>query len=1574
VGLNPLHALFPHEPSRASPYSPSHRNALNVIYIDVEAVPDFMESDFARSRVRSAEFQQTLSRLREAEFVDYDGVWAIKQPVLEVLYAHFRQAHLQDEPTARGKAFRAFQTASGKALRGHALFEALQAAQSATDHGIWGWPRWPTELQKFESSDVKAFEADHEERVEFYEYLQWQATLQLRAAGDMAAALGMPIGLYRDLAVGSNEGGSETWINPSLYALSLHVGAPPEDSYPSGQDWGLPPMVPQRLREQGYQPFIDTLQHNMRGSGALRLDHVMGLMRLFWVHPTFGGTAGAYMGYPLSDMLGILALESQRRQCLVIGEDLGNVAPSLREALKSDAVLSYRPFYFERAWDSGGYIYPPAQWPVQALAVVSTHDLPTLRGFWRGQDIDDKVRLKLYPSDEKAHAQIVDRAQARTQVLLALESQGLIAEGSALQSPPADTTPEFTTAVHTFLGRTASQLLAIQLEDVLQQVDQVNIPGTTEQMAPNWRRKLSLDLEALAVDPRMAMIVNALQTTRPYSLIKPDTGVSAVAEGGVASGVDAASLAATRNTELPAMDTAPIPQSTYRVQFHAGFTFKDAIAIVPYLKSLGISHLYASPYLKARAGSTHGYDIVDHNLLNPEIGTEEDFELLCSTLADNGMKQILDIVPNHMGVLEADNVWWLDVLENGPSSAHAETFDIDWTPPAADLRGQVLIAVLGDHYGVILENGELKLSFDATRGEFWLRYYDHRFPIDPADYPQLLAAVAPPAPLDEAQQSGVLALQSLLAAFGQLPSRDDVSEAARATRWRDAPLHKQRLAQQVAQQAWIVPWIDANLALLNGTVGDAHSFDALDLLVRRQAYRLAFWRAAGDKVNYRRFFDINTLAALRMEREPVFEATHRTILKWLREGKLAGLRIDHPDGLSDPGTYLQRLQSRHVQAQRQQGLEPKALYVLVEKILAEHERMPPNWPTHGDTGYRFSNQVNGVFVNGDAAERFDRIYTSFVGHSIDFDQTLEAAKRLIALTSLGSDLTLLTETLFNISQTDRRTLDYTRIGLRAALIAVAAGFPVYRSYITGGTPAGQGTGVVGATPDSGVSTADRQHIEWAAAFARRRARGSELSAIDYLVQLMLHAPEQADTTRREAMLRFTARWQQFTAPVMAKAMEDTAFYRWHRFITLNDVGGDPRHFGLSVNHFHAANLQRCKFAPHTLLGTTTHDTKRSEDVRARLDVLSEVPREWRAAVGRWSTMNRLRVKRLQPPAELTRNDEYLLYQTLVGVWPLEAMTPLTEESLADVRARVQAYMLKAVREAKDSTSWTNPDEAYEKALAQFIDALLGTVEPNPFLTDFRGFVADIAPFGCYNSLGSVTLKLTSPGVPDIYQGCESWMFSLVDPDNRRPVDFDRMKADLQAVHSMFDESGRLVGSLEALRGSRAVLAEPALSSAAVPVVSGAGTQGPRPGVPDGQLKMLVTTRLLQFRNEHAALFRCGTYLPLTVIGPAAAHVVAFARTHGGETTVTVVGRLLRALCDGVAQGLFTLDMQDGEPIPAAAWTDSWLVLPVGAAGLTTWRDVLTGFATPTVTEGTELRLPLGEVLARLPVAVLQATA
>jgi len=1442
VGLNPLHALFPGNPAHASPYSPSSRLFLNILYLDVEAVAEFAECDEARAMVADEVFQARLRALRAEELVDYPQVMAAKQTVLARLYRQFRERHLQGN-SERGRQFRMYQSEGGESLRRHALFEALQAHFQAQDASVWGWPVWPEAYRDPASQAVAAFAQAHAEQIEYYAYLQWLAYQQLEAAGKASLAAGLGVGLYGDLAVSVDRGGAETWANRDCYALGASVGAPPDDFNLEGQDWGLSPWIPERLRAAAYAPFIATLRANMRHMGALRIDHVMGLMRLFWIPRGNGAGAGTYVSYPFDDLLGILMLESQRNRCLVIGEDLGTVPDSLRERLRQAGILSYRVLFFAR--DGQGGVMPPAAYPAQSLVTVTTHDLPTLRGYWHGRDIDQRAALGLFPDENIRQQQVMARAHDCAALLVALEQEGLLGEGGSVH-PVAypEMSLELVTGVYRFLARTPAQMMMIHLEDIFGQMDQVNLPGVREDVYASWRRRLAVNLEEWRNDPRVMAIAAAIRAER--------------AQAGPAMPEPSA--------PLPALEPR-IPLATYRLQFNRDFTFNQARAIVPYLNALGISHLYASPYLKARPGSRHGYDIIDHNMLNPEIGTHEEFEQLCATLAEYGMGQVLDVVPNHMGVQGGDNAWWLDVLENGQASAYAGFFDIDWAPIKAMLRGKVLLPILGNRYGGVLENAELQLVFEAQRGEFVIYYYTHHFPVDPATYPLILAHRMDLLSARLGEDNPLLMeYQSLVTAFRNLPARDETLPERQVERRRDKEVHKRHLADLVARCAHIAWFLEENLHVFNGVAGEPASFDQLHQLIEAQAYRLAFWRVASDEINYRRFFDINDLAGLRMENDEVFDATHQLLLQLVRAGKLDGLRLDHPDGLYDPEAYFRKL----VEECRKVGRAP---YLVVEKILAVHENLRSQWPVHGTTGYDFANLLNGLFIDTSSANRMERLYNGFLGEPVDFSDLLYRSKKLIMKTALSGELNVLANQLSRIAEADRQTCDYTLNGLRTALAEIVACFPVYRGYVSARE----------------VAAEDCGNVERAVVAAKRRSAAADTSIFDFLREVLtLAAATGKPPAYQEQVLAFAMKFQQFTSPVMAKGLEDTSAYIYHRLLSLNEVGGDPRQFGVTRTTFHRANQARAAHWPHTMLATSTHDTKRSEDVRARLNVLSELPAAWRLALRYWSHANRSLRQEVDGLLVPTPNDEYFIYQTLLGIWP---PGQADSNEMARFGARLREYLVKAVREAKVYTSWINPNAAYEDAIVAFADALVNAPAQSAFMASFLPFQRRIARLGMFNSLSQTLIKLTVPGVPDIYQGCELWDFSVVDPDNRRPVDFGRRQAMLDSL--------------------LALAAQP-------PQQRSAGVRALCDTLEDGLTKLLVTRSALALRQRWPEVFQQGKYLPLTVRGEQAAHLCAYARTAGGRIVITLAPRYFARL----------LGEGNTLPLGKGVWGDTVVDLPL----------------------------------------------
>jgi (1->4)-alpha-D-glucan 1-alpha-D-glucosylmutase len=943
----------------------------------------------------------------------------------------------------------------------------------------------------------------------------------------------------------------------------------------------------------------------------------------------------------------------------------------------------------------------------------------------------------------------------------------------------------------------------------------------------------------------------------------------------------------------PTADSRPsiaIPRATYRLQLHAGFTFNSATATIPYLARLGISHVYVSPYFRARPGSTHGYDVVDHAALNPELGTQEDFERFLAELRAHGLGQILDIVPNHVGVMGADNTRWMDVLENGQASVHAEVFDIDWEPADPALAGKLLVPVLGDVYGRILERGEIVVRFERDTGGFAAFYYDHRLPIDPREYPRILTRALALVSGDALALEDREDFASLIDAFGRLPRRDNADAQRISERQRDKEVHKRRLLRLLGRAPAIEPAIEAALAELNRP--DA---DALHELLEAQAYRLAFWRVAPDEINYRRFFDINDLAALRMENDAVFDDAHAFALSLVERGVVQGLRIDHPDGLYDPARYFARLRSR----------APGA-YIVAEKITAGFEDMPADWPVQGTTGYRFANIVNGLTVDGGARGRMDRIYRGFVGGSRDWADIAYEAKRQIVGSSLAAELNVIANQLARLARADRNSRDFTLNSLRRALTEVIACFPVYRTYVA-----------------AEVHADDRKYVDWAIAAARRRGRATDAAVFDFVRAALLDELPAPDERSRRAARVFAMKFQQVTAPVTAKGVEDTALYRFVRLVSLNEVGGDPSAFGTSVAAFHADAKRRLQRWPHEMIAASTHDTKRSEDVRARIDVLSELSGEWRRALEKWSRLNRTRKREVDGQSAPSAYDEYLLYQTLIGSWPLGKPA---DAELAEYRRRIEAYALKAAREAKVRTSWFAAQAEYEEALTQFVRSVLEPRDANLFIADLTAFVARSARFGLWNALTQTLLRLTVPGVPDTYQGTELWDFSLVDPDNRRPVDYElRM---------------RLLAELPRADDAQAVRAL---------------AEAPE----DPRTKLYLMVRALAVRREHEALFREGDYLPLQARGSQAAHIVAFARRRGDEVAVTIAPRLYVRLVGDRASA----------PLGREVWTDTYVEMPRAVVG-TRLVNALDARTTIAAEVGDAVHLSIGEVLSSFPVALL----
>jgi (1->4)-alpha-D-glucan 1-alpha-D-glucosylmutase len=985
------------------------------------------------------------------------------------------------------------------------------------------------------------------------------------------------------------------------------------------------------------------------------------------------------------------------------------------------------------------------------------------------------------------------------------------------------------------------------------------------------------------------------------------------------------------------------PVSTYRFQFHAGFRFADARALVPYLHSLGVTHCYSSPILQARAGSMHGYDITDHNQINPELGTYEGFAALADELRAHDMGLILDFVPNHMAIGHGTNPWWMDVLENGPTSEYADFFDIDWKPLKPELSGKVLLPMLGDQYGAELERGRLQVV--VRDGIFELHYYDKVLPLDPQTIPLLFKDLREPETNDARAHGALAHLRELLQELSSLPHHAVRQPDLVSRRRQRAPELKRQLRSLAEHSPAVRELMQRAAEHINGRPPaenekpDPRSFDRLHELLEAQAYRLAHWRVSAEEINYRRFFDVNDLVGVRMENPRVFEATHRLLRRLLADGLIQGLRFDHPDGLFNPPQYFARAQMLYAASQccgaepcpplAENGIEQDVaqvfgqhewtgnlapLYALVEKILEPGEGLPDDWRVDGTVGYEFTNLVNGIFIQPRSARAFTNLYQRLTGMSSDVETLIYECKKLIMETALSSEVAVLTHMLAEICARDRCARDFTMGTLEEAIVETIGCFPVYRTYID---------------ERGSISERDRGYITEAIVRAKRRNPGLPAPLFDFLRDaLLLHInPTAHDYGDR---LYFALKFQQLTGPVMAKGLEDTACYVYNRFVSVNEVGGNPKHFGNLVDEFHSANLQRHERWPYSLLATSTHDTKRSEDVRARLNVLSEMPKQWSLVVTRWRRMNRAKKRVLSDGVSAPdSNEEYLLYQTLVGTFPLHA----AEAEMESYIPRVQQYMSKALHEAKVNLSWINPNPDYVEAVSEFIARLLASgtdARPNRFREELERFTAPVAFFGAINSLAQTLLKLTSPGVPDVYQGQELFDFSLVDPDNRRPVDFTTRHRDLSELEQR--AQGRRQG--DDLRELCAELMRHFY---------------------DGRVKLWTTLRALRFRREHKELFSVGNYRALYATGEKPEHIVAFMREHERHSALIAVPRFAYTLMRGEMQ-----------PPLGAAWGAAEIALPAGAPQ--EFENILTG---EVVRQSANRSLLCRELFASLPVALLR---
>jgi len=948
----------------------------------------------------------------------------------------------------------------------------------------------------------------------------------------------------------------------------------------------------------------------------------------------------------------------------------------------------------------------------------------------------------------------------------------------------------------------------------------------------------------------------------------------------------------------------PPPCATYRIQFHLNFRFRDAEELVPYLHALGITHLYASPRFRARKGSLHGYDVADSARVNSELGTEEEFQNLVNRLHNYGMGLLLDIVPNHMAASE-ENPWWMDLLENGQQSEFASYFDIDW---AADplQRSRIMLPVLGDTYGRVLETQGLSLYYDDQG--FFIRYYDMRFPVRPQTYRHILAAC-----LEELDNSDETAgrirktLERACETADELATPSEGSSAEGNGRRLKVVEFKNELWELYREPGLFRKTLDRTLRLFNGIKGVRRSFDRLDRLLCSQAYRLAYWRRASEEINYRRFFDINELVGIRIDNPKVFEARHAPVLHLMKEGAVDALRIDHVDGLRDPYDYLSTLRKRIDEVVAPQNGRPEP-YIVVEKIINGSEELPSEWPVAGTTGYDFVNAANLLLVEPAGYRYLERLYQRLTGDETSFAETWYQRKKQVIEQLYGGEIRSLCARIVRLALMDRRACDLPFAELQTALKEITAALPVYRTYVRG----------------QQISKRDLLELERAiqAAGGHRETNQVTREVFAFFRRVFRRKPDSVDSSWFEEWLEFMLRWQMFTGAAMAKGFEDTTFYTYTALISLNEVGSDPfreeQIFGLQS--FHQFNEKRQRSWPHTMNATSTHDTKRSEDVRARIHVLSEIPQEWHTRFRRWSSWNRDKKSIERGQTVPSVGMELLIYQTLLGAWPLE------EAEIDPFRERLQAFVIKAAREAKQFTSWLNPNETYERAVRDFIWQILEPASSRRFLADFRRFQSRIGFHGALNSLSQVLLRIAAPGNPDLYQGNELWDFSMTDPDNRRPVDF-RIRA----------------GFLENLQQA---------ASGNVPLASLLYSWA------DGRIKLFLTNRALEFRRSHADLFLEGHYAPVYAGRRILQHVCAFMRTYRRHSVLVAVPRFTTAL---TSSGEF--------PLGAKAWRKNRLGLPPGAARR--WKNIFTGERIET--EGRSREILLASIFSQFPVALLYSS-
>lgn len=1280
VCIGPINQTFANESGTYNPYIPSDRMFFNTLILNIEDMLKFVEDKELQTKFLSREFQNKTGKSEDVETIDYEEISDLKFKKYKLIYESFRNIHIKNN-TEKARMFHSYIKNTNEKLHKLALFSALRESLSTESQKYKNWSEWPKPYQDLTSENIIQFQNTNNELIDFYKFLYWQADVQLREAGQTSYDKKLAVGICTDFSFRVDKNGAETCIYKEYFSnnavVRIQTDEENENSY-------CPALIPSKLIESTYSYFVDLIRPNMHYSGALNLVDLEYIIDARWETNIDGSKRIFKVKYPIEDLLGIIALESQRNKCVVVFD-----SNSLKE---KDIKL------------------------LNKLGMIEEKDFEL-------EEITNDEKLREYYEYLKINKKI--------------------------EKPPAD--------------------------------------------------------------------------KDHFAITK-------------------------------------IPNSTYRFQFNKDFGFNDAKEIIPYMKNLGISHIYSSPLLSPRKGSLHGYDIINHNKINQEAGTFEEFESFVDTLHANGMGLIFDVVPNHMGI-DNENKWWMDVLENGQSSQYSHYFDIDWNPIKKELKGKVLLPVLGDHYGIVLANGHINFSLDIDAGKLSVNYYEHKFPLNPSSYPTILE-----------HRIDVLKTRlgnnnkdfqeylSIITVFKNLPKSTATDYEKINERIREKQLAYDRLSLLGSNNYVIKGFIEENLVDFKCSPDNQIAIDRIHNLLEEQVYRLAFWRVSADEINYRRFFDINNLVAVCVEKPDVFSDTLSFTLNLIENKKIDGLRIDHTDGLLEPVKFYKTLQaeiSKKINVDFNSNeinlfaSDKLPFYIIVEKILAPSEKIPSNWAIHGTVGYDFLNSVNKVFIKSENKKDFTDFYHTFIQRKINFDETVIGCKKFIMNTSLAAELNVLSNHLNQISEMYLFSRDYTLNSLRNALIELVACFPIYRTYIS----------------QNEEDVESQSYIKWAIGVSKRRSLTTDRLIFDFIEKiLLLKLEEDINSTRYQEILKFTLKFQQYTGPLMAKGFEDTFFYQYNRMVSLNEVGGEPNKFGISIDEFHQQNLNRMEVMPNSLLTTSTHDTKRSEDVRSRINAISEFTQEWQKLVQTWSSINRINKASSEDTVIIDKNDEYLIYQTLIGIYPIEKLNNGVIQRLTD---RLESYILKAVKEAKIHTSWININTEYEQALSDFVRKILNYPKDHYFWKSFLPFQNLIADIGYLNSVSQCVLKLTSPGIPDIYQGNEIYKFNLVDPDNRGPVDYKKINDCFRLIQPLiqFDPKS------DDYKSFKQVL---------LPLKSGA-------------IKLFYTTTILNFRNQNSDLFRFGKYIPLKLYGKNTNHFIAFARLFKKQAIIVIVPRLLRNL-------------------------------------------------------------------------------